>query len=58
MSFPQPCLFIDGEWLSATDEGSIAVVNPADGQTLAHLPVAGIRELRAAVAAAGRGFAR
>jgi succinate-semialdehyde dehydrogenase / glutarate-semialdehyde dehydrogenase len=57
VSYPQPRLFIDGEWLSATGEGSVAVVNPADGQTLAQLPVAGVRELRAAVAAARHGFA-
>jgi succinate-semialdehyde dehydrogenase / glutarate-semialdehyde dehydrogenase len=57
MSYPQPCLFIDGEWRPATDEGSIAVVNPADGQTLAQLPVAGVADMRAAVAAARRGFA-
>ena len=57
MSFPQPCLFIDGEWRAATDEGSTAVLNPADGQTLARLPVAGVPEMRAAVAAAARGFA-
>jgi succinate-semialdehyde dehydrogenase / glutarate-semialdehyde dehydrogenase len=57
MSYPQPCLFIDGEWLSATGEGSVAVLNPADGRSLAELPLAGVRELGAAVAAAGRGFA-
>ena len=57
MSYPQPCLFIDGEWRPATDEGSAAVINPADGQILGQLPVAGVAELRAAVAAARRGFA-
>ena len=57
MSYPQPRLFIDGEWLPATTGGSVPVVNPADGQTLAELPLAGLTELRAAVAAARRGFA-
>ena len=57
MSYPQPCLFIDGEWRSSTREGSVAVVNPADGSTLGGLPVAGGSELEAAVAAARRAFA-
>ena len=57
MSYPQPQLFIDGQWIAATGEGSVAVINPADGCTLAALPLAGIAELRAAVAAAKRGFA-
>jgi succinate-semialdehyde dehydrogenase / glutarate-semialdehyde dehydrogenase len=57
MSYPQPQLFIDGEWIAATGEGSVPVVNPADGRTLAELPLAGVGELRAAVAAARHGFA-
>jgi succinate-semialdehyde dehydrogenase / glutarate-semialdehyde dehydrogenase len=57
MSYPQPRLFIDGKWLSATGAGSAPVVNPADGRTLAELPLAGVGELRAAVAAARHGFA-
>jgi len=57
MSYPQPKLFIAGEWLSATSAGAIPVVDPADGSALAELPVAGARELSNAVAAARSGFA-
>jgi succinate-semialdehyde dehydrogenase / glutarate-semialdehyde dehydrogenase len=57
VSYPQPQLFIDGEWIAATGAGFIPVVNPADGRILAELPLAGSGELHAAVAAAKRGFA-
>jgi succinate-semialdehyde dehydrogenase / glutarate-semialdehyde dehydrogenase len=56
MTYPELRLFIDGEWRSAASAGAMPVVNPADGRTLAELPVAGVDELRAAVAAARRGF--
>ena len=56
MSDPQPALFIDGKWRLATQEGSLAVLNPADGSTLGQLPVAGQPELESAVAAVARGF--
>ncbi|MBV8909377.1 MAG: aldehyde dehydrogenase family protein, partial [Gammaproteobacteria bacterium] len=58
MSYPQPCLFIEGKWLAAASEGSVPVLNPADGRPLAELPMAGVEELRAAVGAARRGFTR
>ncbi|MBV8341930.1 MAG: NAD-dependent succinate-semialdehyde dehydrogenase [Gammaproteobacteria bacterium] len=56
MSYPQPQLFVGGEWLAATSTGAMPVLNPGDGQTLAHLPIAGDRELRAAANAAGGAF--
>src|SRR5215831_11852636 len=57
MRYPEPCLHIDGRWLEATASGAVPVVNPADEAPLGHVPIAGPRELAAAVAAAEKGFA-
>lgn len=57
MSYPQPRLFIGGEWRSSTASGALRVLNPADGSTLGELPVAGLPELEAAAAAAVGGLA-
>ncbi|MCA8031269.1 NAD-dependent succinate-semialdehyde dehydrogenase [Burkholderia cepacia] len=56
MSYPKLRLFIDGQWIDQTDEGAIPVVNPADGEVLGHLPIAGKRELERAADAARRSF--
>jgi len=55
--YPTPGLYIDGHWIAAGSGGSRPVTNPADGTTLAMLPLAGESELALAVAAAQRGFA-
>jgi succinate-semialdehyde dehydrogenase/glutarate-semialdehyde dehydrogenase len=56
MSYPKLRLLIDGQWIDRTDEGTLPVVNPADGELLGHLPVAGQRELERAADAAQRSF--
>lgn len=55
-TYPAPALYIDGTWLTAASGGSQAVVNPANGATLAQLPLAGEAELARAAEAAQRGF--
>jgi succinate-semialdehyde dehydrogenase/glutarate-semialdehyde dehydrogenase len=57
MTYPDVKLLIDGRWIARTDAGRLPIVNPADGSRLGELPVAGDAELRAAQAAAQRGFA-
>lgn len=56
MSYPKLALFIDGQWIDRTDEGAVPVLNPADGEVLGHLPIAGPRELESAGIAAQRSF--
>lgn len=48
-------LFIDGKWHAGHDRG-IPVLNPADEQPLASLPVAGVEHLDLALAAAEKAF--
>ena len=55
--YPTPALYIDGDWIAVASGGSRPVINPADGATLAALPLASEAELARAVAAAQRGFA-
>jgi acyl-CoA reductase-like NAD-dependent aldehyde dehydrogenase len=40
VDYPQPELFIDGEWLGVSGRRTHAVVNPATGRTLGELPLA------------------
>ena len=54
--YPALRLLIDGRWIDRTDEGTLDVLNPADGGVIGRLPVAGSRELQAAEAAAARAF--
>ncbi|MDH4047951.1 MAG: NAD-dependent succinate-semialdehyde dehydrogenase [Gammaproteobacteria bacterium] len=49
-------LFIDGAWVKPPKCGTFAVQNPANGQQLAALPLAGRDQARAAVDAAARAF--
>ena len=58
VDYPQPELFIDGEWLGASGRRVHAVVNPATGRTLAELPLASAADLDRALETAQRGFAR
>nr|WP_316638669.1 NAD-dependent succinate-semialdehyde dehydrogenase [uncultured Roseateles sp.] len=57
MSYPAIQLYIDGQWLARTAAPRRAIINPVDGQPLGDLPVATEAELKAALAAAQRGFA-
>lgn len=54
-AYPTLKLWINGEWLEGDGAGQ-AVVNPANGAVLGHLPHAGERDLDAAVRAAEQAF--
>ena len=49
-------MFIDGEWVGARGGASLAIVDPATEQLVAHAASGGIDEARAAVEAARRAF--
>jgi len=57
MSYPQLALYLDGLWLAEASGGAREVRNPATGEVLGSLPLAGEAELLAAAHAAERGFA-
>ena len=50
--YPEPKLFIGGEWLSAGPRGRLPIANPANDEVIAELPVAARDDLDAALAAA------
>lgn len=56
MEYPPPSLFVAGQWRPASDGGTLPVVNPATGETIAELPVATRADLDEALAAADLGF--
>jgi succinate-semialdehyde dehydrogenase/glutarate-semialdehyde dehydrogenase len=47
-------LFIDGEWVAASDGGTLEVTDPASGESVAHVASATPEDVRRAVAAAER----
>lgn len=49
-------LLINGEWRDADSGATFPIVNPATGQTLAHVPDAGAAETQAAIEAAAAAF--
>src|ERR671919_2887225 len=51
--FRQQC-YVDGEWVDALNRGTIAVTNPATGETLGTVPRMGAAETRQAIEAADR----
>jgi len=53
--FRQAC-YLDGAWVEAGARGSIAVDNPATGDTIGTVPKLGRAETRAAIDAAARAF--
>jgi succinate-semialdehyde dehydrogenase/glutarate-semialdehyde dehydrogenase len=48
--------YANGVWIDADDGATLAVVNPANGQTLAQVPALGASETRRAIAAAEASF--
>ncbi len=54
--YPAPALFIAGARVESTSEGELPVYDPALGEEIARLPVAGAAEIEAAAAAAAQGF--
>ncbi len=51
-------LHIGGAWVSASGSETLDLVNPATGETIAHVPLATPADLDAAAAAAATGFAQ
>ncbi|WP_407336487.1 aldehyde dehydrogenase family protein [Dickeya ananatis] len=49
-------LFINGQWLTAGDRDTSAVINPANGTTLGRLPLATNADLDQALITAGESF--
>lgn len=54
-TYPEPRLYINGEWRETTD--TAPVTNPANDAEIGRLPIAGPAELDEALAAAAAGFA-
>ncbi|WP_285423409.1 NAD-dependent succinate-semialdehyde dehydrogenase [Pseudomonas sp. efr-133-TYG-103a] len=54
--YPDVQLFIDGQWRTSEDGRTLAVINPATGETLGSVAHAGIADLEKALLAAERGF--
>jgi succinate-semialdehyde dehydrogenase/glutarate-semialdehyde dehydrogenase len=50
--------YANGQWISADDGATLAVSNPADGSTIAHVPALQAAETRRAIAAAQACFGR
>jgi succinate-semialdehyde dehydrogenase/glutarate-semialdehyde dehydrogenase len=48
--------YVDGLWVEAQDGRTIAVSNPASGETIGTVPKAGLEETRRAIAAAHQAF--
>ena len=53
----QSLALIDGKWCAATDGTSIAVTNPATGESIGHVPRIGANQAQHAIDAADRAFA-
>jgi succinate-semialdehyde dehydrogenase/glutarate-semialdehyde dehydrogenase len=53
--FREQC-YIDGQWVSADAKKTLAVINPANGQTLGTVPDMGAAETRRAIQAAERAW--
>ncbi len=54
--YPKLDMHIDGEWVGVKDRRVHHVINPANGETLADLPLATAADLDRALAAAAKGF--
>ncbi|MBI5317836.1 NAD-dependent succinate-semialdehyde dehydrogenase [Bradyrhizobium sp.] len=56
MTFRRQANLIDGRWVGAAGAGTISVKNPASGEEIGTVPLAGKAETDAAIAAAHRAF--
>ncbi|HXR01695.1 MAG TPA: aldehyde dehydrogenase family protein, partial [Pseudomonas sp.] len=54
--YPDVQLYIDGQWRASEAGRTLAVINPATGETLGTVAHADIADLDQALAAAERGF--
>jgi len=55
-AYPNPTMLIGGEWVAQGEEGTMPVVNPADGAVIAPCPKVSKGQLDAAIAAAQNAF--
>ncbi len=55
--YPELALHVGGRWIASASGGTRPVLNPATGEPIAQLPLAGAAEIDAAAASAARGFA-
>lgn len=58
MTFRRQANFIDGRWIGAAGAGTISVKNPATGEEIGTVPLAGKAETEAAINAAHKAFPR
>ena len=58
MSYRQAALRIGARWVEHTAQGSLPVLDPADGSEIGRTPIAGPGEIEAALDAAASGFER
>lgn len=56
LKFLEEASFIDGQWVRADSGGTLAVTDPATGETLGTVPDCGAAETRRAIEAADRAF--
>lgn len=56
MEYPNLALLIDGEWLDATNRETKEIRDPANGEVLGLLPLAGVDDIQRATDAAARAF--
>lgn len=56
VDYPRLAMYIDGKWTQGTSGRTQPVLNPATGQVLGAVPLAGREDLDVALAAAERGF--
>src|SRR6478672_2183529 len=52
----RPQLYVDGRWVDATGEGTVAVLNPATEDVIAEVPEGSVADVDRAVGAARRAF--
>jgi succinate-semialdehyde dehydrogenase/glutarate-semialdehyde dehydrogenase len=54
--YPDVSMYIDGAWCKSESERSEPILNPATGDAIGSVPVAGRADLDRALAAADKGF--
>ena len=54
--YPRPAMYIDGDWTQSSADTTQPVLNPATGQEIGAVPLAGPDDLDRALAAADRGW--
>lgn len=57
LAYPELALFVGGRWRTEGGRGTKPVLDPATGEPIAQMPLAGAEEIDAAAESAARGFA-